>query len=173
VIKDSADATDAFQPQGVPIEILHTDKTLSTLLEAGELDAMISAHPPECFTRSPSSVKRVIQSDSEAAADYFRRTKIFPILHVMGVRRELLHKRPELAHHLFATFTTAKDLAFEAAKNGKSNSWQNRAFSYGIGEPETSSLDFFLRHHFSQGLADRLLDVADLFAPVPMSWYEH
>ena len=105
VIKDTADVTDAFTPAGVSIEILQTSATLSDLLEAGELDAVISAHPPACFKRGAGSVKRIVQNDEEEAEDYFRRTEIFPILHVMGVRHKVLRQKPNLARDLFAAFS--------------------------------------------------------------------
>jgi 4,5-dihydroxyphthalate decarboxylase len=171
VVKDAHAAAHALQPPGVPVEILRTEATLSQMLEAGELDAVISARPPECFVRGAPVVRRIVVNDERAAADYLRRTGVFPILHVMGVRRELIAMQPQLARNVFTAFSKAKDLAFDAAASDTPNAWQNPAYSYGLGERDRKVLELFLSYHFEQGLSERRLDVADLFAPVSMDQY--
>ena len=69
------------------------------MLERGEIDAMISAHMPSPFVRRHPKVQRLIPNFREVEQDYFKRTKIFPIMHTMVIREEVYEKasldRPE------------------------------------------------------------------------------
>jgi 4,5-dihydroxyphthalate decarboxylase len=157
------------------------------MLEEGEIDAIISASVPACFTRGAPHVGRLFPNGA-AEGDYFRRTGIFPILHIIGIREELLKLDPDLAKNLFQAFLAAKDLApTSALESAPGHSVQSaekpqasrgtrpgieEAYSYGLGERDCQTLNLFLDYHFRQGLSDRRLEVADLFAPVPTSVYK-
>ena len=190
----SADAHDhsdapAFQPPpGVVIERLHSAKTLSEMLEDGEIDALISPQVPSCHARGAPHIARLFADHRAVEDDYFRRTGIFPILHVMGIRNELVKSHPGLAENVFRAFLAAKDLALAskieaAALPSAPPSLASEVarmtrlmgedqYSYGVNERDCKTLDVFLRYHFKQGLSDRRLDVAELFSPVPISHYK-
>jgi 4,5-dihydroxyphthalate decarboxylase len=169
LIRDTPDATDVVPPNLPNIEIVHTGATLSQMLERGELDAIIAAHPPECFTRGHPQIKRVDEDAASAAQSYFGRTGLFPILHVMGIRRELVQQRPHLAHDLYTAFSNARDIAFTALERAGTSSWQNPLHTYGTGQNDLKSLAAFLRYHYKQGLSARQLTVEELFAPLSIS----
>jgi 4,5-dihydroxyphthalate decarboxylase len=115
-----------------------------------------------------------------AEEDYFRETCLFPIMHVIGIRRTLLDRHPWLAVSLYKAFVQAKALCM--AQLGQighlytSLPWAVAEFervktmlgedywSYGI-DANRITLRTFLRYHHEQGLSDRLLTVHDIFAP--------
>ena len=107
---------------------------------------------------------RIVWDPVAAAREFHLRTGIFPMLHVMGVRRTLLQAHPGLADDLVAAFARARDLAFSAGSHGGMPQWQLEAHSYGMGEGDRKSLEAFLGYHFRQGLSARQLGIADLFA---------
>ena len=114
-----------------------------------------------------------------AERDYFRKTGIFPIMHAVGIRRDVLDKHPWLAQSIYKAFAQAKRLAdaefaeTTALKIGLP--WVNAEYeatmevmgadfwSYGFG-PNAETLSTFLRYSYEQGLAKRLLSPRDLFA---------
>ena len=73
-------------PPNIDIQPIPADKTLSGMLERGEIDAMISAHIPSPFVRRHHKVHRLIPNFREVEQEYFKRTKIFPIMHTIVIR---------------------------------------------------------------------------------------
>jgi len=94
----------------VTIELDATGRSLSDMLAAGEIDATLGALIPESFGQHPD-VKRLLPNFRAAEQAYFRRTRIFPIMHLIVMRRELHERHPFLARSLYAAFSRAKDLA--------------------------------------------------------------
>ncbi|MGB0631964.1 MAG: ABC transporter substrate-binding protein [Alphaproteobacteria bacterium] len=87
-----------------------SDKSLSQLLEDGEIDAILSAMMPEAFGRNPDIV-RLFPNFREVEADYFRRTGIFPLMHLVVIRRDIYDANPEVAKSLYDAFCKAKDIS--------------------------------------------------------------
>jgi 4,5-dihydroxyphthalate decarboxylase len=158
-------------PAGVKIQAM-PQHTLAGMLAAGELDAAISARDP--------GGTRLFANHRELEADYFRKTGIFPIMHVMVVRREAYERDRWIAMNLLKAFEQAKQLALERiADIGASQvpvawvadharQWQAMAgedfWPYGL-ERNRPTLDAFLQYGFEQGIARRRLKVEELFAP--------
>jgi len=185
----AGDSDHAFQPPpGVTLEHRRTASSLSEMLEAGEIDALISVLAPPCFTRGAPHVARLFADHCAAEDDYFRRTGIFPILHVMGMRSELVEHHPGLAQEVFRAFLDAKNIALAAeartaalpaaAPALTANVERMTAlmgedyYPYGLNERDRRTLDYFLDAHFKQGLSDRRLSIAELFSPVLLSAYD-
>ncbi|MEV0621578.1 ABC transporter substrate-binding protein [Nonomuraea sp. NPDC050404] len=84
--------------------------TLSEMLAAGELDALYSAAQPSCFGREPH-IRHLFPDFKAVEQDYFRRTRIFPIMHVVAVRRELYERHPWIARSLYKAFEESLRLA--------------------------------------------------------------
>jgi 4,5-dihydroxyphthalate decarboxylase len=101
-------------PPNIDIQPIPADKTLSGMLEGGEIDAMISAHMPSPFVRRHPKVQRLIPNFREVEADYFKRTKIFPIMHTIVIREEVYEQYPWIAQSLFKAFNESKRLCQEA-----------------------------------------------------------
>ena len=87
------------------------DKSLSDMLASGEIDAALSARPPKSFLRGDSKVVRLFpdfRADEEA---YFKATGIFPIMHLMSMRRSVFDAYPWVARNMMTAFEAAKDAA--------------------------------------------------------------
>jgi 4,5-dihydroxyphthalate decarboxylase len=167
-------------PPGFPLEPIPAGQTLSKMLADGGLDAVISPEPPACFGDGRTPVARLFEDFETVERDYFRRTKIYPIMHALGVRNDIHERHPWLAAKLYDAFVEAKRLSilelFElrALKIGLpwivSHARETRAlmgedfWPYGV-EANRHTLEIMMRYSFDQGLAARKLDIAELFAP--------
>jgi 4,5-dihydroxyphthalate decarboxylase len=96
-------------PPGVRLETIE-DRTLNDMLEAGDIDALISARMPACFVNQSGRVSRLFEDCKHAEMDYFRRTGIFPIMHVIVVRAAIYEEKPWVCQSLFDAFCGAKDI---------------------------------------------------------------
>jgi 4,5-dihydroxyphthalate decarboxylase len=166
-------------PAEIDLKPIPKDKTLSGMLEAGELDGMIGARAPSCFLRGAPNVARLFPDFRAVEQDYFRRTRIFPVMHVIGIRRSLAQEHPWLAVNLMKAFIQAKALCwYELGQIGHlftSLPWGVAEFaatralmgedywSYGV-EANRHVLDAFTRYHHEQGLSARKVSVEELFA---------
>jgi 4,5-dihydroxyphthalate decarboxylase len=167
-------------PPGFPLSSAPEGTTLSGMLAGGTLDAVIAARRPSCFVSGHPQVSRLFPDYRAAERDYYRKTGIFPIMHALGVRRDVHEKHPWLAASLCKAFTKAKRLAdaefaeTTALKIGLP--WVNAEYdetralmgddywSYGLNEQNRRTLEAMARYSFEQGLAVRLLSVDEMFA---------
>jgi 4,5-dihydroxyphthalate decarboxylase len=171
----------AFElPEGVRVTPAPEGKTLSGLLAAGEIDGLIAPRAPSCFIRGEPNVGWLYPDPQAAASDWYRRTGIFPIMHVLGIRRGLTEQHPWLPGALLKAFTEAKRMAVEAlAEPAAAKATlpfvdeQVRAARALMGEdywpyglaPNRATLESFLQHHHRQGLSPRKLEPEELFHP--------
>ena len=170
-------------PEGVTIETAPDGSTLSAMLEAGEIDAIIAPRAPSCYDRRAPNIGLLFRDTVAAATDYYGRTGIFPIMHLLGIRRELAEQHPWLPATLNKAFSAAKDDAVARLEDvGASNvtlpfleERLNEAqrlmgqdyWSYGL-EANQHVLETFLNHHHSQGLSSRLVAPHELFHPATL-----
>lgn len=167
-------------PDSVRISRIPEDATLSAMLAAGEIDALCTPRVPSPFAAGDPRVRRVFPDVVGAEKEYYGATGIFPIMHVVVVRRDVYERHPWVAQSLYKALLTARDQAYaslydtsalrfmlpwltpqlEEARNLLGRDY----WSYGIdGNRET--LATFLRYHHEQGLSERLWAPEDLFAP--------
>lgn len=167
-------------PADIDLRQVPDGKTLSRMLAAGELDAVISARAPSCFLRGEPNVDRMFPDYPATEAEYFKRTRIFPTMHAIGIRKELAEQHPWLPVNVFKAFIKAKELAFhEMGQIGHlfhSLPWGVAAYekakkemgedywSYGF-EPNRHVLETFTRYHHQQGLSARKVEPEELFVP--------
>jgi 4,5-dihydroxyphthalate decarboxylase len=158
-------------PQGVRITAV-PDKSLAQMLASGELDAVISA-------RDPGGV-RLFQNYQETEEAYFRKTGIYPIMHVIVLRREAYERDRWIAMNLFKAFEESKrESMARLVEIGLSHvpmpwlaeharRWRELAgenfWPYGI-DANRRTLDAFVQYAFEQGVTPRRLEVEALFAP--------
>ena len=166
-------------PANIELTQVADGKTLSGMLETGELDAVISARAPSCFERGAPNVARLFPDYRRTEEDYFRRTKIFPTMHIIGIRKSLVERHPWLPVSVLKAFMRAKDLAmYELGQIGHlftTLPWGVSEFenarrlmgsdywSYGF-EPNRHVLDTFTCYHHEQGLSARKVAPEELFA---------
>jgi 4,5-dihydroxyphthalate decarboxylase len=167
-------------PDSVRISSIPQDTTLDAMLSSGELDAVIAVRPPGCFNRRQPGIARLFPHYQAEEVAYFARTGIFPIMHMVGIRRDLLEANPWLANSVYSAFLAAKDIAVKELENiaalpitlpwmgpelDQTKEVMGHDFwPYGVQEnlPTLSAMVKFAHRH---GTADRLLAVEELFAP--------
>jgi 4,5-dihydroxyphthalate decarboxylase len=167
-------------PPEVRVEPIGPGQTLSEMLATGEIDAVYTPRTPDSFARGDSGVRRLFDPSGPAEEDYFRRTGIFPIMHVLVLRRDVYERNRWLARSLYDAFEQAKALCQagidETAAARYMLPWlhdevaHTRAvlgedyWPYGL-ERNVDALQTFLRYSYDQGLATRRLEPTELFAP--------
>ena len=167
-------------PADIRIESAPADATLSGMLASGELDGIIGPRAPSCFDRGHPQVSWLFPDPTAAAAEWYGRTRIFPIMHVLGIRRSLLEKYPFLAAAAVKVFTKSKEIAlakladtsatkvtlpFVEEQLRRARTLMGDDFwAYGL-EPSRPTLEAFLQAHHDQGLSKRLLRPEELFHP--------
>lgn len=174
-------------PPGVTVVPLAADQGLDRMLESGEIDALFTAHVPPSARRHPNRVRRLFPDFEAVERDYFRRTRIFPIMHTVVIRREVYEAHRWIARALLDAFEEAKKLAMQAYNAGdmffnapSMIPWfvalreKNRAlmgddfWPYGIAE-NIKTIETCLRYHREQGILKRTYRIEDLFAPETLS----
>ena len=95
------------------LERIGPGKTLSKMLADGEIDALIGPPAPSCFHENHPDIARLFPDFIEKEKDYFRRTKIFPIMHLLAIHKNKVRELPWLPSSLFKAFETAKNMAIE------------------------------------------------------------
>lgn len=166
-------------PPEIKIENIPPGKNLSDMLVAGEIDALLTAQVPAPYVKRVPQVKRLFANPRQAETEHFRRTGIFPIMHVMVIREEFYKRHPWVAQSLYKALLESKNYCIEAIyRNDAIHSalpWtgphaeeirelMGRDFwPYGV-EPNRKTVETFLRYSTEQGLAARMLAVEELFA---------
>ena len=155
-------------------------QTLSSMLADGEIDALYTARTPSTFYSRPGDVRRLFPDFVAVEKAYFQRTRIFPIMHVIAIRRAVYEANRWLARSLLKAFERAQALTYEnlAVTSALTTMlpWQLAAveearaelgadwWPYGLAR-NRAVLDTFLRYHHEQGLSARRLAPEELFAP--------
>jgi 4,5-dihydroxyphthalate decarboxylase len=152
------------------------------MLESGEIDALISVDVPRALLAGSRKVARLFPDYETVERDYYRRTGIFPPMHIVAVRRELAG-RSEVLRSVYQAFVEAKHLAeqrylddapkqhmslitpwfsslFEANRRLLGDDW----WPYGLAA-NRNAVDTFLRYHHEQGLSQHLMTSQDIFVP--------
>lgn len=168
-------------PEGCRIEH-KTDCDLGAMLDRGEIDALISADVPKCVLNKSPNVTRLFEDYEAVERDYYKRTGIFPIMHLVVVKKELAEQHPELLRLIYEGFCDAKNHVEGQLKFGEifnnmpmMEPWftalveRNKElmgedwWPYGM-EKNRKAVDTFLRYHFEQGLSKKRLYCEDIFA---------
>jgi len=155
-------------------------RSLNDMLLAGEIDAMMSARPPAGFSEGEGKIVRLYANFRAAEEDYYRRTRVFPIMHVVALRRDVFDAHPWVAMNLFKAFSEAKQRAIERLSDVTAShaplAWLSEYtdrmrtefgedfWPYGI-EPNRPTLEAFLQFAHEHGVCHRRLSVEELFPP--------
>ena len=170
-------------PANVQVIDTPSSKDLGSMLDAGEIDALISADPPKCILEYSPRVRRLFPDYERVERDYYKRTGIFPIMHAVVMRRELLEEPLGIAEAVYKGFCDAKRAAEDRYRHGLIFNNMDTMFPwfsqlieedvsvlgedwwpYGIAA-NRKALESVLRYHFEQGITDRHFSIEDIFAP--------
>ena len=99
-------------PQGVNLTRV-ADKSLSELLATGAIDCAIIARPPTCFLEGHPDVVRLFPDFLEMEEAYFERTKVWPIMHIIAMRKQVLDENPWVGRNLLNAFQESKRRSIE------------------------------------------------------------
>ena len=173
-------------PSAVRIEAAPEGTTISELLDRGEIDGFIGPRPPSRNALKNPAIGWLFDDPTAAAKDYYRRTGVFPIMHVVGIRKELAAQHPWLPGAVLKAFTQSKAAALELLSDTSATkvtlpfveeqlkaaraSMGEDYWSYGVAAAR-NTLETFVRHHHSQGLSARLVPVEELFHPATYETY--
>jgi 4,5-dihydroxyphthalate decarboxylase len=167
-------------PRDIAIAAAPNGRTLEDMFAAGELDALFTNYIPDLFLERTSGIARLFPDYKRIEQDYYRRTRIFPVMHIVVVRADVYRRYPWVAASLYRAFCEAKDLALEglydsdalhlafpwllehieeAKKNFGPDYW-----SYGL-EANRPAFQAIGQYLYEQGLAPRALVAEELFAP--------
>lgn len=165
-------------PAHISVTPIGPEQTLSGMLAAGELDAVFTASVPASF-HTEGHVTRLFADYKAVEQDYFRRTGIFPIMHVIVVRRTVLDANPWVARSLQKAFEQGLEIAVQDLHYRSSlttmlpwladhveetvHAMGEPFWQYGI-EPNRHVLEAFLGYHHEQGLSKTLRTPEGLFA---------
>jgi 4,5-dihydroxyphthalate decarboxylase len=173
-------------PKGVKLSNAPEGMTISQLLADGKIDGFIAPRPP-FLGRPHKNIGWLFRDPTAAARDYFKRTGIFPIMHLIGVRRTLADKHPWLPAAVLKAFEQSKAAALDALNDTSATKvtlpfieetlkatrelMGEDYWAYGV-EANRKTLEAFLRHHHAQGLSSRLVKVEELFHPATLESFK-
>lgn len=174
-------------PPDIRIEPAPAGKTLAQMLKDGEIDAIVAPRAPSCFEQWDPNVGWLWPDPQQAASQYFEKTRIFPIMHLIGIRKELADEHPWLPMAVFKAFSEAKERALELLVDTSATKvtlpfvdellrsarrlMGEDFWPYGI-EANRQTLDRFLGYHYAQGLSSRRLAVEELFHPSTLASFK-
>jgi 4,5-dihydroxyphthalate decarboxylase len=167
-------------PQKFRVSPIGAGQTLSRMLADGEIDALHAARIPSTLRTRPDAVRRLFEDYMDVERAYFRKTRIFPIMHTVVLERGLYERNPWAARALYKAFEEAR---IEAMRNLSTTSAATTMLPWQVAHVEDARrelgddwwlygvaanrhvLDTFLRYHHEQGLSQRRLAPEELFAP--------
>ena len=180
--------TDAERPEKISIKLppdvklqdAPAGKTISQLLADGEIDGFIAPRAPDLDLRKHRNIGWLFPDPTAAAKDYYKRSGIFPIMHLVGVRRELVQEHPWLPAALLKAFEQAKAAALGLLRDTSATKvtlpfveenlkaarelMGEDFWPYGVAA-NRKTLEAFLRRHHAEGLSSRLVKVDEMFHP--------
>ena len=166
-------------PPELDLEPIPEDRTLIEMFEAGELDALTTARAPSSFTLGKPNIGRLFPDFRTVEKEYYRKTRMFPIMHLMGVRRDLAKKHPWLPGSIYKALRAARDIAYEDVARTAALSvtlpWVDAErretvelmgadyWRYGVEECR-HEIQALARYSYSHGLSERQMTPEELFA---------
>ena len=167
-------------PPHIKIEHIGLTRILSAMLESGEIDALFSPRAPSSFANGAGKVRRLFEDAPAAEREYYDRTGIFPIMHVVAIRREIYERHRWVAQALFKGFVEAQRMAYQDLREtaalkvmlpwliqhlAETEAVMGRDFwAYGY-KSNVEAIHKLLRYHHEQGLSPRRLTPEEIFTP--------
>jgi len=166
-------------PKDVIIKSIGQGQTLNEMLRSGEIDGLITARVPSCFYEARSSVKRLFVNYAEIETEYYKKTKIFPIMHTIVIKTEIYKRFPWVSVSLYKAFCQSKAISEKRLLDTSSlmvglpllipaieksiELFGTDFWPYGIAK-NYNTLATICEYSFEQGLSKRKFTVEELFA---------
>lgn len=164
------------KPENVRIDRANGDATLEAMLMKGEIVARVQPDTIPSLESQPQRVRRLFPNFRELEIQWYRKTGIFPIMHVIALKAEMAERHPWIGHSIMMAFEKAKHLSYEYLKHPANNSlvWSRTLleeqgqilggdpFPYGL-KPNRNAVEQLIQFSYEQGLTKRRADVDDLF----------
>jgi 4,5-dihydroxyphthalate decarboxylase len=165
-------------PPGLAIEMIAPGKRLDVMLAEGEIPAMLSPDLPKLFLQGDKRIVRVFPDYKDVELAYFRKTGIFPIMHVTTIKQEIVDKYPWVATNLVKAFEEAKNIAYRRIANPRMVpiAWVRTAleeqeevlgpdpWAYGLTPANRKNLETVQRYTHQQGMIGKIQPLDSLFA---------
>jgi 4,5-dihydroxyphthalate decarboxylase len=167
-------------PPDLKIQRIPGDRTLDEMLQKGEIAALLTARKPPSFEAKSPWIKRLFPNFKADEMAYYRKTKIFPIMHTIAIKRDLYEKHPWMAQNLCKAFVRAQRKCFEDMEEAAALKYMlpwllaeveeakavlgEQFWPYGV-ETNRPTIEALTQYSHEQGLAPRRMRVEELFAP--------
>jgi 4,5-dihydroxyphthalate decarboxylase len=164
-------------PEGLKLTRV-ADKSLSEMLASGEIDCAIIARPPTCFLQGHPDVVRLFPNFLEMEEEYFRKTKVWPIMHIIAMQKHIVDENPWITRNLYNAFLESKRRSLERlldpAVSRYPLAWMPQyarkmrhmfggdPFPFGI-EENRPTLEQLALYAYQQGIAHKHAKPEDLF----------
>lgn len=174
-------------PSDVQAETIPPGQTLSGMLEDGTIDALFSSRDPSCFQWGSERVRRLFSDPKAEEIAYFKKTGIFPIMHLVAIKESIHRDHPWIAQELYKAFSRAKAQADQALSDTGALRfmvpWLHHEMAetkrvmgpdpwpYGV-DANREAIETFIRYSHEQGLAARRFSVEELFAPSTLAEFK-
>ncbi len=167
-------------PPGLKLARLDESQSLEDMLVSGELDAVLHPDLIEPIVKKDPNVGRLFPDYKAEEVRYYQRTQIFPIMHVMGIRREIVERHSWIAVELYKAFDAAKTLAMKRMENPRivplawyREAWEEQEevlgpdpWEYGLTEKNRHNLETLIMYSHEQGLIKKKPALDDVFLSV-------
>jgi 4,5-dihydroxyphthalate decarboxylase len=173
-------------PPEIKIQPIGAEQTLNEMLESGEIDAMIAPRAPSSFLNGSPNVKRLFPDYVSEEKEYYKKTGIFPIMHVVAIKDEILERDPWVAYNLYQAFVEAKNRVYQGlyqtaaakatlpwliAEVERTRELMGDDFwPYGL-EKNRKTLEAAIQYSYEQGMIKKQPEVEDLFAKSTLEEY--
>ncbi len=168
---------DFAPPPGLKLVRLPPDKSVEAMLAAGEIDALLHSDLIKPIVQKDPRVARLFPDYKQEEIGYFRKTGIFPIMHVMGIKRDILEAHPWVAVNLFDAFERSKAAAMRRMENPRivplawyREAWEEQQevigadpWEYGLTPRNRKTLETLYGYSYEQGVIRRAIPLEELF----------
>jgi 4,5-dihydroxyphthalate decarboxylase len=176
-VQEMDDDVDVKLPADIKVQKLGAKKSVETMLAEGEIDALFHSDIIKPFVARDPRVGRLFRDVKAEEAAYYKKTGIFPIMHVTALRKELTDQHPWLAINLYRAFEQAKALGMKRMVNPRivplawyQDAWEEQErvlgpdpWEYGLTERNRKVLDTMIGYSHEQGLIKTRFSPDDLF----------
>lgn len=179
-ISELDEDVDFTPPPDLKLRRLPHAQSNEAMLAEGELDALLAPDLIKPLLAGDDRVGRLFPNFKEEEISYYRKTAIFPIMHVLGIRKEIIDKYPWVAVNMYAAFQQSKAIAMERMLNPRvvplawyRTAWEEQEgllgkdpWEYGLSDRNRHTLETLVGYSYEQGLIRRKIPLEELFLDV-------